>query len=179
MWVRYYGMPMNEKLQPAVNTLKERFNLAVSDFRDEVSLTVPADKIVSVIEALRDEFGFNMLINETAVDYWPQLEPRFHVIYHLYAMAQKVVLGLRVPLVGNAPSLPTLEGVHPAANWHEREIWDMFGIRFEGHSDMRRILMPQDWEGFPQRKDYPLGYEEVEFTFNIDEISLRKPAAKK
>jgi NADH-quinone oxidoreductase subunit C len=81
-------------------------------------------------------------------------------------------------LNGNAPSLSTIEGVYPNANWHEREIWDMFGIRFEGHSDLRRILMPEDWEGHPLRKDYPLGYEEVQFTFNYDEIDARKPYAK-
>ncbi len=169
---------MNEKLQPVTQALKDRFSVEVSEFRDEVSLLVPADKIVEVCRAARDEFGFNMLINETAVDYWPQTEPRFHVIYHVYAVEHKVILGLRVPLAGNAPSLPTVEGIFPVANWHEREIWDMFGIHFDGHSDLRRILMPHDWEGFPQRKDYPLGYEEVEFTFNFDEINLRKPAAK-
>jgi NADH-quinone oxidoreductase subunit C len=64
------------------------------------------------------------------------------------------------------------------ANWHEREVYDMFGVQFEGHSDMRRILMPEDWEGHPLRKDYPLGYEEVQFTFNFDEIDRRKPYAK-
>ena len=169
---------MNDKLQPVVTTLKGRFNLTVAEFRDEVSLVVPAAKIVDVCRALRDEFGFKMLVNETAVDYWPQVEPRFHVVYNLRSLTDRLSLAVRVPLDGNAPSLPTVEGVFPVANWHEREIWDMFGIRFEGHSDLRRILMPQDWEGFPQRKDFPLGYEEVEFSFNFDEINARKPAAK-
>jgi NADH-quinone oxidoreductase subunit C len=85
---------------------------------------------------------------------------------------------LRVPLNGNAPEIPSIEAVYPNANWHEREIWDMFGIRFAGHSDLRRILMPYDWEGHPLRKDYPLGYEEVQFSFNYDEIDQRKPYAK-
>jgi len=71
--------------------------------------------------------------------------------------------------------MPTLEGIYPNANWKEREIWDMFGIRFEGHSDLRRIILPADWEGHPLRKDYPLGYEEPQFTFNFDEIRLHKP----
>ena len=85
---------------------------------------------------------------------------------------------MRVPLDGNAPHLPTIEGIYPNANWHEREIWDMFGIRFEGHSDLRRILMPADWAGHPLRKDYPLGYEEVQFSFNSDEIDCANPNRK-
>ncbi|HEB66144.1 MAG TPA: NADH-quinone oxidoreductase subunit C, partial [Chloroflexi bacterium] len=81
---------------------------------------------------------------------------------------------LRVPLDGNDAVLPTLEGVYPNANWYERELWDMFGIHIEGHSDLRRILMPHDWVGHPLRKDYPLGYEEVQFSFNQEEIMVRK-----
>jgi len=83
---------------------------------------------------------------------------------------------VRVP--GKNPTVPSIVEVFPNANWHEREIWDMFGIRFDGHPDMRRILMPYEWEGHPLRKDYPLGYEEVQFTFNFDEIDLRKPYVK-
>ena len=84
----------------------------------------------------------------------------------------------KAPVAGDSPAVPTITGLWPGANWHEREIWDMFGIRFAGHSDLRRILMPQDWVGHPLRKDYPLGYEEVQFSFNYDEIDQRKPYAK-
>jgi NADH-quinone oxidoreductase subunit C len=110
----------------------------------------------------------------TASDSWPELRPRFHVIYQLYSHKQNVRLSLRVALDGNDPTVPTVEKVFPSANWYEREVWDMFGIHIEGHSDLRRILMPHDWEGHPLRKDYPLGYEEVQFTFNYDEIARRK-----
>ena len=79
---------------------------------------------------------------------------------------------------GDDAELPTATGVHLNANWHEREVFDMFGIKFVGHPDLRRILMPADWGGHPLRKDYPLGYEEVEFTFNFDEIEKKKPYAK-
>ena len=114
----------------------------------------------------------------TAVDYWPQETPRFHVIYQLTSVSKNLSLTFRVPLAGINPSLPTVSHVYRNANWRERELWDMFGIKFEGHPDLRRILMPADWEGHPLRKDYPLGYEEPQFTFNFDEIGLRKPYAK-
>jgi len=169
---------MDDHLNSAVTALTERFRADASEFRGQVSLLVPAENIVAACQALRDEFHFEMLSAETAVDYWPQQEPRFHLVYQLHSLSRNLRVGLRVPLDGNAPSLPTIEGVYPAANWHEREIWDMFGIRFEGHSDLRRILMPYDWEGHPLRKDYPLGYEEVQFSFNYDEIDRRKPYAK-
>jgi NADH-quinone oxidoreductase subunit C len=85
---------------------------------------------------------------------------------------------LRVPLQGTDAELPTIESVYLNANWFEREVYDMFGILFKGHSDLRRLLMPKDWEGHPLRKDYPLGYEEIQFSFNFDEIDRRKPYAK-
>jgi NADH-quinone oxidoreductase subunit C len=119
-----------------------------------------------------------MLVEQTAVDYWPQSSPRFHVVYRLRSLKNNLIIGLRVPLEGELPELPTIEGVYRNANWFEREIWDMFGIKITGHSDMRRILMPHDWIGHPLRKDYPLGYEEVQFTFNYDEIDQRKPYVK-
>ena len=105
-------------------------------------------------------------------------KPRFHVVYHVFSFTQKLTLGLRAPLSGNAPHLPTIVPIYPNANWSEREIWDMFGIRFDGHPDPRRILMPADWEGHPLRKDYPLGYEEVQFTFNVGDVEVRKPRPK-
>jgi NADH-quinone oxidoreductase subunit C len=88
------------------------------------------------------------------------------------------MIGLRVALDGNAPTMPSITGIYANANWFERELWDMFGIHFDGHPDLRRIVMPYDWVGHPLRKDYPLGYEEVQFSFNFDEIDVRKPYAK-
>ena len=166
---------MNEQLQPAVNALVERLAAQVSEFRDEVTLLVAVERIVLACRTLRDEFGFDMLVDETAVDYWPAQSPRFHIVYHLYSLAHNLMLCLRVPLDGNAPHVPTIEQVYPGANWHEREVYDLFGITFDGHSDLRRILMPHDWAGHPLRKDYPVGYEEVQFTFNAEKIAQRKP----
>ena len=169
---------MDGRTQPAADALVARYAAQASEFRGEVTLQVGANMIVDACRVLREEFGFDMLIDETAVDYWPAQDGRFHVVYQVYSMKTSAVLCLRVPLDGNAPHIPTLEPVYPVANWHEREVFDMFGITFDGHSDLRRILMPADWEGYPLRKDYPVGYEEVQFTFNFDEIDLRKPYAK-
>ena len=169
---------MREKLQPAVDALIECFAAQASEFRGDVTLTLAPEHIVEACKLLRDEFNFEVLAEQTAVDYWPQEEPRFHVVYGLRSLRHNLILMLCVPLNGNAPTLPTIEKVYANANWFERELWDLFGIRSEGHSDLRRILMPYDWEGHPLRKDYPLGYEEVQFSFNFDEIDIRKPYAK-
>jgi NADH-quinone oxidoreductase subunit C len=171
-------MMMNEEFKPILSAINERLGIEASEFRDEVTLMASPENMVELCQILQGEFGFAMLIDETAVDYGPQATPRFHIVYKLYSMEDNVLLGIRVPLGGDDPHLPTLEPVYPNANWYEREIWDMFGIHFDGHSDPRRILMPDDWVGFPQRKDYPLGYEEVQFTFNFDEIDVRKPHPK-
>ena len=168
---------MNEKLQPIVDQLVQDLGAAASEFRGDTTLTVPAEKIVPACQQLHG-LGFELLSALTAVDYWPQEDPRFHVIYQFSSVSKNLVLTLRVPVPGINPSLPTVTHIYRSANWRERELWDMFGIKFEGHPDLRRILMPADWEGHPLCKDYPLGYEEPQFTFNFEEINLRKPYAK-
>ena len=169
---------MNGQIQEIVEIFNQRFGAGIYEFRDEVSLILAAEQIVAGCRTLRDEFGFDLLAEETAVDYWPEQMPRFHIVYRLRSLKKNLILGLRVALDGNAPILPSIVGVYTNANWFERELWDMFGIRFDGHPDLRRVVMPYDWEGHPLRKDYPLGYEEVQFTFNYDEIDVRKPYAK-
>jgi NADH-quinone oxidoreductase subunit C len=169
---------MNEEFLSTVDELTGRFHADRYDFRGEISLIVMPDDILKVAHALRDEFQFELLTEETAVDYWPAQEPRFHVVYRMRSLKHNTMIGLRVPLNGNAPSLPSICEVYANANWFERELWDMFGIRFENHPDLRRIIMPADWVGHPLRKDYPLGYEEVQYTFNFDEIDRRKPYAR-
>ncbi|NMC13751.1 MAG: NADH-quinone oxidoreductase subunit C [Chloroflexi bacterium] len=169
---------MEEKLQKVVNRLVQQFEAESSGFQNEITVVIKPAQIEDVCRLLRDELGFDMLEDETAVDYWPAQSPRFHVIYQLYSFQHNTRICLRVPLDGNAPSMPSIESIYPNANWHEREIFDFFGIRFDGHSDLRRILMPHDWEGYPLRKDYPLGYEEVMFSFNYEEINSRKPYVK-
>jgi NADH-quinone oxidoreductase subunit C len=168
-----------EHLKTTLKAIRDRFGLQDSMLmKYPPALEVQPGQIIPVSQALRDEYEFNFLCELTAVDYWPEEQPRFNVIYGFYSHIHNVRMMLRVPLDGDNPSLPTLEGLFRGANWHERELWDMFGIHFDGHSDLRRILMPHDWEGHPLRKDYPLGYEEPQFTFNYDEIDKRKHHAR-
>lgn len=166
---------MKPELQPILDALQSAFAAQPMEFRGQAKALVGAEHIVAAAAALRDQHGFDMLAALSAVDYWPERQPRFHIIYEFKNIAKVLRLELRVPLNGDEPELPTLIGVFPNANWHERELWDMFGIKINGHPDLRRILMPEDWVGHPLRKDYPLGYEEVQFSFNFKEIDQRKP----
>ncbi|NPA31337.1 MAG: NADH-quinone oxidoreductase subunit C [Chloroflexi bacterium] len=156
-------------------TLQQRLAAEPQVFRGEVSFVVPPEGLAEAARLLRDELDFDALLDLTAVDYWPEGRPRFQVIYQFYSYTHNVAVRLRVPVEEDAAEVPSLVDLYPSANWYEREVWDMFGIRFAGHPDLRRILMPYDWVGHPLRKDYPLGYEEPQFTFNFDDIERRKP----
>jgi NADH-quinone oxidoreductase subunit C len=115
------------------------------------------DQVGALARALRDlpALNFSLLAELTAVDYWPR-EPRFEVVYVLVSIEQKLRLRMKVRLEGADPHVATVSGLWPAANWLEREVWDLFGIVFDGHPDPRRLLMPEDWEGSPLRKDSPV-----------------------
>jgi NADH-quinone oxidoreductase subunit C len=169
---------MDKKLENIVQALREKFSTSFEEFRGEVHVFVNPEYIVEALTLLRDKYDFELLSAMTAVDYWPQLSPRFHVIYQLTSLAKNLSVQLRVPVNGDQPKIPTATGVYEVANWRERELLDMFGILPEGHPDPRKILLPEDWEGHPLRRDYPLGYEEPQFTFNFEDIDLRKPYAK-
>src|SRR4029077_10776542 len=118
---------------------------------------VSRDALPALARALRDqpEFAFTFLAELTAVDFWPK-EPRYEVVYLLVSMAHRMRLRLKGRMSGDDPHITTVSDVWPAANWLEREVWDLFGIAFEGHPDPRRLLMPEDWVGYPLRKDYPV-----------------------
>jgi NADH-quinone oxidoreductase subunit C len=169
---------MDKNLETIVRAFEREFGAQLNEHRGEIRLVVLPEHIVAACKLLHDQYDFKLLSALTAVDYWPEENPRFHVIYEFTSVSKNLRSGLRVPVPGVQPTLPTVTGVYGNANWRERELWDMFGIHIEGHPDLRRILMPRDWEGHPLRKDYPLGYEEPQFTFNIEEIDLRKPYAK-
>jgi len=169
---------MDKKLEKIVQALQEQFSSTLEEFRDEVHIFVKTEQIVDVLTLLRDKYDFELLSALTATDYWPQTTPRYHVIYQLSSLVKNITMQVRVPVNGDQPKVPSVTRVYEVANWRERELLDMFGIEFPGHPDPRRILMPVDWEGHPLRKDYPLGYEEPQFTFNFDEIDVRKPYVK-
>lgn len=156
----------------------------VVEFRDEITIVVDAEKIPEVLRFVRDTKGliYNYLSDISAVDYYePDAEhdrpARFGVSYHVYSMLYNRRLRVKT-YVEDGVNVPTAIPVWPAANWLEREIHDLMGIRFDGHPDMRRILMPADWDGHPHRRDYPLGEETVQFSFNVEEIMKYKPFAK-
>lgn len=128
----------------------------IIEFRGEVTLVVHRKHLPAVAEYLANEpsLKFSFLSDISAVDRFP-LEPRFEMNYHLLSFDLNRRLRLKVRLAGNDPVIPSVCPVWPTANWHERETFDLFGIRFEGHPDLRRILLPDEWEGYPLRKDYP------------------------
>lgn len=136
---------------------------------DVPTLDVAAPDIVAVCRALRDALGFDVLIELTAVDYLPRV-PRYDVVYHLLSIGQKRRLRLKVR-VDAASTVPTVQHVWPAAGWLEREVFDLFGIIFDGHPDLRRILMPEDWEGHPLRKDYPVQLRKTAQTYEPLEVT--------
>jgi NADH-quinone oxidoreductase subunit C len=126
--------------------------------RGELTLYIKAERIAEVCQALRDDPGlrFELCSSVSGADYLGQDARRLHVVYHLTSMTFRRRLRLEV-------AVPTVTSVYPTADWQEREAYDMFGILFDGHPNLTRILMPDDWEGFPQRKDYPLGGVPVEY----------------
>jgi NADH-quinone oxidoreductase subunit C len=148
---------------PAVGKLRQWDTNAVAEvieFRGETTIVVPREHLRRAVEYLLAEpsLQFTFLSDITTVDRFP-LEPRFEINYHLLSIERGMRLRLKVRLAGGDPVVLSVTGVWPTANWHERENFDLFGIRFEGHPDLTRILMPDDWEGYPLRKDYPVeGY---------------------
>jgi NADH-quinone oxidoreductase subunit C len=123
----------------------------------QTTVYIERDDVLAVMRTLRDRAAlrFSVLAELTAVDFWPR-EPRFEVVYILISLEHQYRLRLKVRLAADSAHLATVSAVWPAANWLEREVWDLFGIVFDGHPDPRRLLMPEDWEGFPLRKDYPV-----------------------
>ena len=130
---------------------------AASSIDLQTTVYASRDDVPALALALRDrpDLRFNLLAEVTAVDIHPR-EPRFELVYVLVSTELKQRVRIKVRLAGSDAHVATVSGIWPAANWLEREVWDLFGIAFDGHPDPRRLLMPEDWEGFPLRKDYPV-----------------------
>ena len=142
----------------AADKLKDKFGdkvLETIEFRGETTVVVKKEDIVAVCTFLKEELGFNFLTDLCGVDYMGQ-DPRFMVVYHLYNIGTHTRLRIKAPVEESDTRIDTVSGVWTTADWMERETWDLMGITFNNHPDPRRILMPDDWEGHPLRKDYPL-----------------------
>lgn len=146
-----------------LNQIQERFNksvLGVHDFRGNETVIVSKESLLEVMRRLKDdpEFDFNILMDLSAVDYlnFPEARPRFEMVYHLFSLKKNQRIRVKVPVDEKEPVVPSLTKIWPAADWYEREVWDMFGIRFSGHPNLKRILMYEEFVGHPLRKDYPV-----------------------
>jgi NADH-quinone oxidoreductase subunit C len=142
----------------AVIKLKEKFAssiLDVKEFRGEVTVTVKKENARDICKFLKENLQYNLLTDVTAVDYFGK-DPRFMVVYNLYSIPNKDRLRLKAPVTESDTTIDSVVPVWTTANWLEREVYDLFGITFNNHPDLRRILMTDDWVGHPLRKDYPL-----------------------
>jgi NADH-quinone oxidoreductase subunit C len=133
-------------------------------FRGRGTLIVEPDRIGAVLEALRER-GYSFMASLHGVDHYPE-EPRLGVVYELLDMQRVDRITVKLRLPSDAPEVESVTAAWPTADHQEREVYDMFGVIFRGHPDLRRILMPEDYEGHPQRRDFPIGGEPVIFTFN-------------
>jgi NADH-quinone oxidoreductase subunit C len=162
----------SQKASVVVESLRSWSPQAVAeviDFRGETTIVVPRNLLRAAAERCRAEskLQFNLLTDATCVDRCP-VEPRFELNYHLVSIPKRDRVRLQVRLTGQDPVVDSLVPVWPGANWLEREIFDLFGIRFTGHPDLRRILLPEDWEGYPLRRDYPVeGFRNVPSSGNL------------
>jgi NADH-quinone oxidoreductase subunit C len=150
------GMPEHPAVKALLAWKADGFTDAKFD-RGELTLTVASGDIVPALDALQ-RAGYNAFEDMTAVDWFPS-EPRFQLSYHIVSHKYRERIRLRAMVSGADPAVETATSVWPGANYYEREVFDLFGVRFEGHPNLRRILMPDDWKGHPLRKDYPVeGY---------------------
>jgi len=167
------------QIDQILSNVREKFPNAITDvyeFRGDTTVTIPRESLLDLARFFHSELGFEMLLDVTALDWLPR-EPRFDVLYYLLSMKDHARLRLRVQLSSWDTNVPSITPVYPGANFYEREVFDLFGITFNNHPFMHRILLPDATIGHPLRKDTALGYEAVEFTHTYDEIQPDKPDA--
>jgi NADH-quinone oxidoreductase subunit C len=156
---------------------EEKLKAAYSDkivdiftFREDLNVVLKPGDVPEICRFLKtdSDLKYNFLSCITAVDYLGERDKRFEVVYALFSISNNFRVILKTRITENE-EVPTLTSLWSTANWQEREVYDMFGIKFSGHPNLRRILMDEDWVGFPQRKDFPLTYEVPNFSYNKDE----------
>ena len=164
-------MPDATGLELIAAAVRDRFGdeavVGTSYYRGRATLQVAPERVRDVLEYLRDEADepYNWLMSLHGCDYLPE-EPRLGVHYELLSTERAERLNVKLRVGVDDPQVPSVVDLFPTANFQEREVYDMFGVLFEGHPDLRRILMPEDYEGYPQRRDFPVGGEPVLFTHN-------------
>ncbi len=152
-----------------LKTLKEKFSnsiLDVIEFREELTIIIKKEDLLKICDFLKNDpdLQYNFLSDVCGVDY-PEKKKRFEVVYNLYSIPKRWRVRLKIN-VEQGESIPSVTSIWEGANWPEREVFDMFGIKFDKHPDLTRILMPDDWVGHPLRKDFPLTKEEISFSHN-------------
>ena len=174
-----------ERVNPTIAYLQEKFAAKILDshaFRGDDTIVISGAGLREFFRSLKEDpkLDFNFLTDITAVDYLGRKEPRFEVVYHLHSLLLKHRLRVKVPVPEEDPVVESLTPLWKGANWLEQEVWDMFGIRFQGHPDLRRILLYEEFQGYPLRKDYPVNQcqplvseREVQGTF-VDQRSHNK-----
>jgi NADH-quinone oxidoreductase subunit C len=161
-----------QTLSEAVTALSAQFEIIKNPaFRDETSLTVQRSQIHEIARVCKEKLGFNYLLDISGVDHFGE-EPRFEVVYELYRFEGGDYLRLKLRVSEDDLSVPTVSDVWATADWHERETYDMYGIKFSGHPDLRRILMWEGYPYFPLRKDFPLGGRSTE----MPDVAFTRPA---
>ena len=159
--------------------IKDKFPeevLEIKEFRGQVAVTLKKARIFEICRFLHDEpeFSFDYLTDLCGVDCLGKKEKRFEVVYHLYSIKHRRGIRLKAEVAENDPAIDSVVPIWAGVNWHERECFDMFGIVFKGHPDLRRILMPEDWEGYPLRKDYPVQGPKEEWPGFLDVLNRAK-----
>jgi len=167
-----------EALQIA-EKIKERFPeevLDVREFRGQVSITLKKERILDIFRYLHDDpdLFLDYLVDVCGADYLGKKEKRFEVVYHLYSIKHRHAVRIKAEVPGDKPSIDSVMPIWTGANWHEREAYDLYGIVFMGHPDLRRVLLPEDWEGHPLRKDYPLEGPEKEWSGFLEILDKAK-----
>jgi NADH-quinone oxidoreductase subunit C len=159
--------------------IKEQFPdevLEIKEFRGQASVTLKKEKILDIGRYLHDdpELGLDYLVDVCGVDYQGKKDKRFEVVYHLYSMKHRHMVRLKAVVGEEDTKIDSVMPVWAGANWHEREAFDMYGIIFNGHPDLRRVLLPEDWEGYPLRKDYPVKGPEKEWAGFLEVLDRAK-----